>query len=190
MGGVRCRVSIWFPMTLLLMMSLSVSYMVWLCLAASLVHECGHALMMWAVHDRPGRITVGLFGVHIERSAAACLGYRKVCAVSLAGPVINVIMGLLLWMLHCPIASAVNGGLALFNVLPITSLDGGEALYALLCERTDEATANRISHYVSLVVLFPLAVVGFWLMLAERGNYTLLLMCIYLIFLLLLKEKH
>ncbi len=188
--GITFRLSLLFPATVIALMSLDDSNFILLCLSASLLHEAGHALAMLIVRDRPRRVTVGIFGICVERDRGYYLGYRALSFVSLAGPLVNVLCFTLLWWLHQPIAAVIHAGLALFNLLPVSSLDGGEALYALLCAHISEEKATRIARVVSLAVIFPLAVMGFWLLLHENRNFSLLMMSGYLLLLLFFKEKH
>lgn len=188
--GITFRISLLFPAAVIIMLSFDESTLTMLCLLASLLHELGHALAMLIVHDRPRRVTVGIFGVRVERDAGRHLGYRAACVVSLSGPLVNVLCAVLLWYLGCRVAAVLHAGLAFFNLLPIASLDGGEALHALLCTRFGEERASYILRIVSLAVIFPLFVAGFRLLLSGGYNFTLLAMSLYLILLLFLKEKH
>lgn len=189
-NGITFRLSLLFPAAVIVLMSLDNGNFTLLCLLASVLHEVGHILAMLIVHDHPRRVTMGIFGICVERDQECYLSYRATAVVSLAGPLVNVFCFTVFWCLGQPIAAVIHAGLALFNLLPITSLDGGEALYALLCLRMAEHRASRILHVVSLAVIFPIAVVGFWLLLSETHNFTLLIMSAYLLLLLFFKEKH
>lgn len=189
-AGVRVRVSMLFPAMTIVLLTFEESAFVLSCLLASLLHEAGHALAMLTVRDRPSRVTVGIFGVRIERSSERLLPYRAACLVSLGGPLMNAVCATVLYLLGLPIGATVHAVLALFNLLPITSLDGGEALYALLCTHLPEERAERILRRLSVATVFPLAVIGFCTLFASGYNVTLLVLCGYLIILLLLKEKH
>ncbi len=188
--GITFRLSLLFPATVIVLMSFDDGNFILCCLLASFLHEAGHALAMLIVRDRPRRVTVGIFGICVERDRGCYLGYHSQALVSLAGPLVNVFCFTLFWLLQQPITAVIHAGLALFNLLPVSSLDGGEALYALLCARMPEEKASRIARVVSLAVIFPLAIIGFWLLLSETHNFSLLVMSGYLLLLLFFKEKH
>ena len=78
--------------------------------------------------------------------------------------------------------------LGLLHSLPVEPMDGGMALRALLCARMNGEQAGKLSLVISLGVLFPMAVLGFLVLLRTRYNFTLLAMSLYLMLYLLLKR--
>ncbi len=189
-GGTVFRLSILFPALVIVLLSCDPTHTVLLCLLASFLHEIGHALAMLIVHDQPRRVTMGIFGVTIERDRTRFPGYAASVAVSLAGPLINGICFLILWVCGCREAGVIHAALGIVNLLPIVSLDGGEAVYAALCLRCSEQTALRILRVVSALFVLPLTFLGAFLAFTDTHNVTLLLLSGYLILLLFLKERH
>lgn len=190
LGGIPIRISVLFPAMVVFLLSADPSHTALSCLFASLLHEAGHALTMLTVNDRPCRVTVGIFGVTIERDRTRYPGYAASAAVSLAGPLVNVLCCVILQWCDCSSAAFIHAVLGVFNLLPIVSLDGGEALYAVLCLRCSERTALRTVRVTSVITVFPLAVFGFFCVLTDIHNVSLLLISGYLILLLFFKEKH
>ncbi len=188
--GIRFRLSLWFPATVIAMLSLDQSGLTLLCLLASILHELGHFTVMALLRDAPACITLGFFGMRVERKPAVRLSYPALCAVSLAGPLANALCCGLLWYTGVYDAALIHGVLAFFHLLPITSLDGGEALYALLCCRLTEERADRGLLICSAVTVFPVALLGFWLLLESGYNFTLLLVSVYLILRMFLRSGH
>ena len=188
--GVTLRLSIWFPLAAVVLLSLDPTHTTELCLTASLLHEMGHALAMFAVHDRPKRITMGFFGMRVERAQLHRMSYRAACTVSLAGPFVNVLGFTLYLLLGIPGAAAVHALIGGFNLLPIRSLDGGEALYTVLCMRYEEEQADKVLTVISLLTVIPLSVLGMWLFWGSRYNFSLLAVSAYLILLIFIEHKH
>ncbi len=56
-----------------------------------------------------------------------------------------------------------------------------------LCERFSYEMAGKISHIISILLLIPLATMGFLVLLHTRHNYSLLALSIYLMLYLVLK---
>lgn len=187
--GIQFRISLWFPAAIIVMLTFDKTTLAAQCLLASVLHEGGHFLAMTAVGDRPSRLCFGVFGVRVERHSGP-LSYPKSALVSVAGPLINLLCCGWFWGIGNSEAALVHGVLAGFHFLPILSLDGGEAAYALLCLVLKEEIAHRIMLVLSAVILFPLAVAGFLMLWKTGYNFSLLLLAIYLIALLIFKEKR
>ena len=187
--GVRCRLSLWFPASIIVMLSLDSSGMTAACLFASIAHEMGHFVAMLLLRDVPACITLDFFGMRVERRPTQRLGYAELSVVSLSGPLVNVLGSILLWH-TAPSAALIHGVLAVFHLLPITSLDGGEALYAVLCRRLSEERAERMLRICSVMVLCPLTVLSVYMFFESGYNFTLLAVSGYLILRMFLREGH
>jgi stage IV sporulation protein FB len=118
---------------------------VWVVLgfAALLLHELGHALAFrrYGLKSSISFWVLGGFTVPDDQEAAARLSDRQLFIVTVAGPMVGLVIGaatlvvgivardaltpvrmpILLWLF-------VNLGWAIFNLMPISSLDGGQAL--------------------------------------------------------------
>ena len=134
---------------------------------------------------------------------------RDMALTALAGPLSNLLMAALslaifrvlytfvdsIWFLNMAARvlistfASINIGLAVFNLLPIEPLDGGQALYCLLAMRMEEEPARKWVLRVSVITLFPIAAAGFFVLVMSGYNITLLAVSLYLSLLLLFKEK-
>ena len=188
---IRVRIGLWFPAMVIVMLSLGDAAFSLQCLVASFLHECGHFIAMLCLNDRPSRVYFGAFGVRVERAREEQTGYRSQALISLAGPCTNLLCAAVLYaangLTSMMLIHAVLGG---FNLLPVTGMDGGEALYRLLCLFACENTAHKVCLFLSILILLPLAALGFYVLLHTRGNPSLRILSTYLILLLIFKEKH
>ena len=118
------------------------------------------------------------------------MSYRNNVLISLAGPFANLFsfVLMLLFSRQSHIFAQASFTLGIFHCLPIEPLDGGLALRALLNVFFETEKAEKITFFVSLVLLFPLTVLGFLILLHTRYNFSLLLMCLYFLLYLLLKR--
>ena len=164
-------------------------------LAATILHEGGHFLVILWYAGTVKAVRFHAFVVDVEEVKRAKRGYAIDVLVSLAGPLANLVGGLFCALLYfywqSPVLQefiVVNGTLAAFHLLPVETLDGGQALYALLCCRYTPKIAANIVAVVSFLVLLPTAVLGFFLLLQSRYNFTLFFISIYLMILLVLKR--
>ena len=132
-----------------------------------LVHELGHGLLI-RKYKLPTEIHLIAFGGFATHPAGA-LTRTQSFLVSLAGPVLQILLGLIAWLVLefgnlpdtrirdfvGPLAF-VSIFWAVINLIPVYPLDGGQMLAALL--------GPRKAHITFLVgVVFPLLIVGFLL---------------------------
>lgn len=158
---------------------------------ATVLHECGHMAVLCAGGRAPKRVCLSPFGVDIVKQGGET-SYPRELVLSLAGPCVNLLLlaGCFLTGNGGTKFAAANLLIGAMNLLPVGPLDGGQALYALLCMRYSEEKAEKVSSVLSFLVLLPLAVAGFWLLLRSRYNFSLLLISCYLMLLLLLKRTR
>lgn len=110
---------------------------------------------------------------------------RSEALVALAGPVVNVLLALVfgsLWLALRPFEypgepvlaglALINGGLALFNLLPGYPLDGGRVLRAFVWYITDSlVSGTRVAAFYAQVIGMVTMLVGFLLLaLGDLGS--------------------
>ena len=107
---------------------------------SALIHESGHLLALKKNGARPRRIDVMPMGaVIVCPEGIAC---KEELAVALAGPAFSFAAALACFFaflltggVYPLYACLINALLAFFNLLPLKKLDGGKALFNLLCVR-------------------------------------------------------
>lgn len=163
---------------------------------ACALHEMGHLLMMQLMRCPAGELTIGFFGAKYTLGGQTRRSYKSDALIAMAGPMINLLIFITLYICSffsdAPLLSAVAAvhfGIAAFNLLPVMPLDGGRALYSILCPFFGEERALKHLRRVSFVVLIPLSVIGLILVLNSPGNFTLLLTALYLFALLLMHRE-
>ncbi len=152
------------------------------CLGAVVVHETSHLAAMVLLGDKVSEASLSALGLRVISDKGSSLSDTGQAVVSLAGPASNWLCWGAAIFLGFGNTSFANVSLALGLVhsLPVEPLDGGLALRYFLRRMAGEQEAERISRGVSVVLLFPLAVLGFLLLLHTKYNYTLLLLSMYL----------
>lgn len=154
---------------------------------ACTVHEAGHILAAHLCKMKLDAVRFGALGIRLVGKDMS-VGYFRRAAVSLAGPLANALSFLLL----LPVSKrycAVQLVLFLFHILPAVPLDGGMALYSLLCTVCSEKTAGRWVTAVSALLALLLGTLGFSVLLRTRCNFTLLLISVYILLYLVLKRR-
>ena len=106
-------------------------------LLASLLHECGHAAVWWALTGSLPVLRLSLRGVGLD-AAGARLSRGGDFLLALAGPLSNLLLcGLTLLKMQLSASywgyffAAANLAVGLFNLLPVGDLDGRRLLGCL-----------------------------------------------------------
>ena len=160
-------------------------------ICAAFIHELGHLIFMFKFGFKLIEIKFTPFGIDIIKSSNLNQSYLKDAFISLSGSAVNLavipVFSLLNYNYFYYFILA-NAALGIFNLLPIEPLDGGQALYSLLCIRFSSEKSAKIVSVVSFIVLIPIAVLGFIILFKLPGNFSLLILCVYLMFLLIFKN--
>lgn len=184
-----------FAATVTLMLLLDKSGTAVSALICCVMHELGHLLCLFVLSAPPERVTLGAFGMRIDKSEAS-LSYREETLIALAGPMINFLLALILlafgkilnapWLLP---SVAINLCTGLFNLIPVEPLDGGRAIKNALLIKFDEQHTERVINIVSFITLVPLTLGGIAVLKISGYNFTLLLVCAYIAVYLLMKNR-
>ena len=168
---------------------------VWCC-AAVTVHESGHLAAMCALKNPPESICVSLFEIKIKDRKRQKQSLKNSLIIIFSGPAANFVCFILFYLLYLECneiflpASIANLSVGLFNILPVISLDGGQALFLLCREKFGEGFAQRAVCAASFAILFPLTALGFLVLFNSRGNFSLLLVCVYIVFSLIMRNNE
>lgn len=160
--------------------------MLW-CSLAIVIHELGHLFAMIHFGCAPKKVKISAFEIKILDSKRAEKSEKQNFFIIFLGPAANFICFIPLYLLYLlgngfvlPFALA-NLSVGLFNSLPVLSLDGGQILFLLLCRRCEITKAEKIVNTVTFITIFPLAALGFAVLLSSKYNFSLLFVCLYLI---------
>ena len=137
----------------------------------SLLHETGHLLAMLCFETAPDRIIFGISGIKICKKELVLSPFQE-CVTSLCGPAVNVVMMIAFACNMESLAFMINTGLAVFNLLPLKSLDGGRFIYNLILHFSDNEAAVRSLFYTETVTLVLLVVFLIFLLIKGVANTT------------------
>ena len=154
-------------------------------LAAALLHEAGHFLAMGMTGTEVKRVLVTPFGAVIEKGRKLT-GFGTDLIVSSAGIAANLLSVLLLFTFRenerIALFLLASFALAAVNLLPVSILDGGEMLSALLSLKYPPDTVRRVCGAVSLLSLIPLWCASVYFLFFGQGDPSLffLSVCLFL----------
>lgn len=133
LAGVVVRATFgFFLLVFLFLLADSGGMALWV-LTGCLLHEGGHLLAMLAMRVPVRRLELTAAGIHIRRGRESLSPGRELLVLA-AGPGINLLTALVLFLLGWLECSAANCALGLFHLLPARGLDGGSIL-EICCRR-------------------------------------------------------
>ena len=187
--GTDVRAGYGFSLALFLILFFSPDSLVPLYLfTASLLHEAGHYAALRLSGERVSGLEFTFCGMKITRNGQLS-SFLKDIFIYICGPLVNLLIFSTAQLFQFGIEfGRINLALALFNLLPVYSLDGGCALYSFFCTKLTERKAKALSLYISLLTVIPLTIFGGFVLLENPKSFTVLAAGIYLL-ILLLKER-
>ena len=165
------------------------------CLFAIIIHETGHIILMCIFGYAPEKIKISLFEISISDRKRQERSFIQNFLIIFFGPFANFICFILFYLLYLIgndyflYFAAANFSVGLFNILPVMSLDGGQLLYLILSRFFSDTGSQRIVNVITFIIIFPLATFGFILLFNSKYNFSLLIVCIYLVFSLICKNN-
>ena len=142
-------------------------------LSAAALHELGHLLALYLLGGRVTGLRLSAFGAELATDAAR-LPYLRETGVVLAGPAVNLALGLLLARLGQYTASGAHLSLCLFNLLPVRPLDGGRALCLLASWLLGPERGEAAARWGGALTALPVGCAGLWLTGRTGGSLWLL----------------
>lgn len=163
-------------------------------LICTAIHECSHLAAMKFYSRDEICVTVNLFNISIKDSMRLSRPYRQDAVIICAGPAANLLTAAAAFPFYIFFSSTlacnimmISLALAIFNIMPLESTDGGQLLCLVLKRRFSEQTSELIVTVITVIFLLPTATLGFIILLQSKYNYTLLFASLYLSALLLTK---
>lgn len=183
--GTKIYISFLFCATLCLMLAIDRTGLIIPTLFAVFIHECGHLLAMWAADCQPRAIRLIPTSVQIIRG----FSHKKYgeAAIAVCGPAANLVLFGVLMANYAvtkaepPLTFAVlNLVIALFNLLPVSGLDGGTLLTLFIAKFTDIYKAESIVRIVTVVFAFVAFLLGVYLWISNTVNISVFIVAMYL----------
>lgn len=183
--GTEIYVSFLFCAVVCFMLAVDRTGLVIPTLFAVFIHESGHLLAMWAADCQPHAIRLIPSSVQIIRGFSPKKGGE--IAVTICGSLSNLAVFFALFINYLCFKSELslkfailNLVLALFNMLPISGLDGGTLLMAAIAHFTDIYRAERIVRIITAVFAVLAFLIGVYLWVSGTVNISVFIVAIYL----------
>lgn len=185
--GTEIYISFLFSAVIAFMIATDRTGLVIPTLFSVLLHEVGHLIFMWIFECEPKSIKLVPASISITRGMSA-KKYGDLL-ISLAGPMVNLIMFCSLYVNFLITKSAfsldcalINLAFFIFNMLPVSGLDGGAILKIILSKKfKDPLKAERIVRIITLVVGLLVGIIGITLIINGELNISVFIVAIYII---------
>ena len=191
--GIKICISYWFVVIITIMLFSDRSGLVLPTICFALLHEAGHLIAMKILNCKPGEIVLSPGKIEIKNNAFC--GLAGEALILLSGPLINLIFSSVFYIIFCIfgsdiplIWSAVSLVMAVYNMLPITGLDGGRILYLLLNLLFGIKTAEVVVKTVSFLTAILILCYGIYSLHTQNDNLSLLIFGCYLLILYVVKR--
>ncbi|MDR0404312.1 MAG: site-2 protease family protein [Oscillospiraceae bacterium] len=162
---------------------------------AVVLHEFGHIFAMCVFKSKPQKVCLGNLNVAIIDQKRYERSFEQDIFILFSGPFANIIASLVFYVFYLVLhedwffrAFLPNIFLGIFNLLPIICLDGGQILFYIICTKLDETKAKKITFVTSALTLTPLTILGIFMILGNKTNFSLILLSIYLLIAIFIKR--
>ncbi|MBQ9355159.1 MAG: site-2 protease family protein [Clostridia bacterium] len=185
--GTEIYISFLFSAVIAFMIATDRTGLVIPTLFSVLLHEVGHLIFMWIFECEPKSIKLVPASISITRGMSA-KKYGDLL-ISLAGPMVNLIMFCSLYVNFLITKSAfsldcalINLAFFIFNMLPVSGLDGGIILKIILSKKfKDPLKAERIVRIITLAVGLLVGIIGITLIINGELNISVFIVAIYIL---------
>lgn len=154
-------------------------------LFAVLIHELGHLTAMWILDCAPKRIRLVPAAVEITTKLQS--GGKYEIFIALCGPAVNLLLFATLFVNYLAFnndsyltVGLINLLIGLFNLLPVTGLDGGTVLFNILCRKTEPSKAALIMRIINFSVALLALITAVTLCFKGQFNLSFFILALYL----------
>lgn len=163
---------------------------------STFIHELGHILAIIYRKHYINEITIGFFHIDITDAKRNLITYNDDIFILLSGSFLNFFVSLICLILYITKNISImkftfysNLLIAIINLFPISTLDGGQILYLFLSKKFSIDKSETISEIISFIFLLPLSIMGFLILFKSKYNFSLLFICCFLVGILVFKNE-
>ncbi len=151
--------------------------------AAAIIHECGHLMVMMCFSHRPDSITLSIYGIRISAQHRSCISHLQMIGISAAGPLANILSILMIDAFGGrEELKIVHLALAAVNLLPVYPLDGGQIWFHLVQNIDEKPICFKMYTIIDRMTTVGLLGIGILILCHTGYNFTVLAIGIYAIF--------
>lgn len=156
----------------------------------AIIHEMFHLLTGVILGYKVKKIKVEIIGFSMEfyEKQQKNNDNMKKIIILLAGPIFNILISLIFASLGIPIIFYINIVIAIFNLIPIYPLDGGQILNRLLRILYGTEKAYKITNSLNTIIMSIITAISSILILYIR-NISIVIILIFMWYLVFKENK-
>jgi stage IV sporulation protein FB len=185
--GIKIEITFLFVAFIAFILSLKVPSNVLITVLSSLIHECGHLIMMIISDNKPKNVRFELTGINIIRNQDIRVSNKNEILISLGGPLMNLIIVISCCIYLCfynnnliMTFACINLILMVFNLLPIKQLDGGNILFYSMMQNFDICFSSKVMKITSVIFIMIIFIWGIYVLISSRYNISIIIIAIFL----------
>ncbi len=156
------------------------------CFLASFFHETGHLIPLLFFKQKVERIEFSVFDIKIKSDY--CVSFPRELIIILSGVGFNFLLFIFSYGI-IPLFALANFFIGIFNILPVSTLDGGQAVSLILCRFISYEKAALIINILTVIVSIPMFTLGIIILFNTGYNFSFLLLSVYLILTVIYNRK-
>jgi len=191
--GTKIYVSFFFTSIITIMLATDRTGMALPTLFAVIIHELGHLFAMWVLDCAPKQVK--LIPASIQITSEFSKRYRNDILIALCGPLINFVLFLTLYFNYLAFKNELvlcyallNLIVFVFNILPVTGLDGGTILFSILVKKMEYYRTKLTVNIITIAVACAVLIIAVTLTVRGKINVSLYIIGIYLLLMTLFKH--
>lgn len=148
------------------------------------IHEITHLLVMAAFGCQPKSVILIPSSIEIKRDI--CDSFKKEVIISFSGPCSNLLIFVIFFKINIEF-SLINLCIGIFNLLPISILDGGEILKIIFSKILSIEKGKNILKIIDIFISVLGIILGAILFFQKNGNFSLIIFSTYILLLSIVK---
>ena len=183
--GTEIYISFFFAAVVTAMLAFDRTGLIIPALFAIVVHELGHLFAMWVLDCQPKRIRLVPAAVEITNKMST--KHRNDIIIAVCGPAVNLVIFFTLYFNYLAFGqesslyyALINLLIGAFNLLPVTGLDGGNILFALLSKKLELGRAVLVMRIITLIFAAGVIIAAVTLAFSGKFNLSFFIAGLYL----------
>lgn len=170
---IKVKVDFWFVAVITLMLVLFPESLAAVCFLMCILHEAGHLTAMLLCGKKAEEINLGYFGMKIVTDKHFLVPVKE-ALIAFSGPCVNLLLCAFFYAYGKADIATLNLALAVFNLLPVTMLDGGHIISAFF-------PYSKLHSRLSLACAVMLLLIGIFVAVYTKENFTIIIVALYLL---------